>query len=251
MTAPARAPGAGPAGLAGGRFTSVALLLTPILTALGFFSGSRALLPILSAAPGYALLLHHVLRGRRRAAIAATLLWAALLGATSTCLTASLPVRASAVVIHGPAYWEEMSPWLETGRGRESDPVRFVPQHLLHAAIFAALSLATASSLSILFGAILMNYMAYYAAQVALSAPAHPIAAGLLAWCPWALVRIVSFVVLGTCLAEPVLSRLRGRPFRLRSLTRPVALAAAGLLLDIVLKTLLAPHWHALLRSFR
>ena len=64
-----------------------------------------------------------LLRDRRRgAAIGAMLAWAALLGTTTTSLSVAFPERAARVVIHGPAYWHEMSAWLETGEGRESRP---------------------------------------------------------------------------------------------------------------------------------
>ena len=38
--------------------------------------------------------------------------------------------------------------------------------------------------------------MAYYVAQVSLVTPTHPVLAALLAWHPWAVVRVISFVIL-------------------------------------------------------
>ncbi len=154
-------------------------------------------------------------------------------------------------MLHGTAYWDEMSRWLETGQGREADPAEFLPQHLLHAALFIALSLATASLVSIAFGAVLMNYMAYYVARVVLLTPARPVLAGLLAWHPWSVVRVASYVVLGVCLAEPLLARIGGGGWPAAGRRRWIAAAVAGLLLDAALKAALAPHWHALLRSLR
>jgi len=149
-----------------------------------------------------------------------------------------------------PAYWDEMHAWLETGQGRESDPSRFVPQHLLHAAAFVALSLLTASTVSVVFGAALMNYMAYYVAEVVRLTPSHPVEAALLGWHPWSVVRIVSFVILGVVLAEPLLRRLTGAP-RQKSSRVFLGLALAGLLIDVCLKAALAPHWAAVLRGLR
>ena len=240
------------------------VLLSPACTAAGFFCGIPILLLAFAAAPAWTAMIA-LLRDRRRgAAIGAMLAWAALLGTTTTSLSVAFPERAARVVIHGPAYWHEMSAWLETGEGRESRPAEFVPQHVLHAAIFVAASLTTASLLAIMFGAFLMNYMAYYVSRVVLLTPTHPVLAGLCAWHPWSLVRIASFVALGVVLAEPVLSRLPWTP-RLSASLRPnesapvhssrwwsiIGLAACGLALDILLKAALAPHWPALLRSLR
>lgn len=236
------------------RVARLALLLagaSPATAALGFLLGSPILLPILSAAPAYAGMVLLLSRGRRGVAVGIMLAWALLHGAAMTGLCSAWPERAGQVVIHGPAYWTAMSTWLETGQGTESSPATFLPQHLLHAVAFAALSIATGSLVSILFGAILMNYMSYYVAQVVLRSARHPALAALLAWHPWSVVRIVAFVTLGVILAEPVLSRLQGRPRPIGRGWRWIALAFGGLVLDVALKVLFAPHWPALLRSLR
>jgi hypothetical protein len=224
--------------------------LSPLAIAAGFFLGVPLLLPVLCAAPAYASMALLLREGRRGAALAAMLLWAFALGATMTGLCAGFPARGERVVIHGAAYWEEMHSWLETGEGRESDPSRFLPQHALHAGAFVALSLLTASTVSVVFGAILMNYMAYYVAQVVRLTPAHPLAAAILGWHPWSVVRIASFVTLGVLLAEPLLARLMGRP-RPAVARGLLVLALAGLGVDALMKVLLAPHWAAILRGLR
>ena len=226
------------------------VVLSPLAMAAGFWLGEPLLLPILASAPAYAAMALLLREGRRGAALGAMLLWAVLLGATMTALCLGDPARAERVVIHGPAYWEEMRAWLETGEGRESDPSRFVPQHALHAGAFVALSLLTASVVSVVFGAALMNYMAYYVAELIRLTPSHPWLAALLGWHPWSIVRIVSFVTLGVLLAEPLLRRVTRAP-RLAPPRALLALALAGLVVDVCLKALLAPHWAALLRSLR
>ena len=223
---------------------------SPLAIAAAFGLGVPVLLPIVASAPAYAAMVLLLRDGRRGAALGAMLLWATLLGATMTGLCLRDPGRAERVVIHGPAYWEEMHAWLETGQGRESDPSRFVPQHLLHAAAFVALSLLTASTVSVVFGAALMNYMAYYVAEVVRLTPSHPVEAALLGWHPWSVVRIVSFVILGVVLAEPLLRRLTRAP-RTAPARTLLALALAGLVIDVCLKAALAPHWAAILRGLR
>ena len=229
----------------------VLVALSPLAAVIGFAVGSRLLLPILCAAPAYAAMLVLLFTRTRSEAIAAMLLWAALHGAIMTVLCTARPERASAIIVHGPAYWQEMSLWVESGRGRESEPSRFLPQHLMHAAAFVGLSLATASALSIAFGGLLMNYMAYYVAHVGIETPSHPTLAAIIAWHPWSIVRIASYVILGVCFAEPLLTRLRGAPVDPQPVRPWVIAGLSGLALDVGLKLILAPHWPALLRSMR
>src|SRR5262245_64965968 len=100
--------------------------------------------------------------GRRGRAIGLMILWAACLAASCVAFTLLRPQRAAAVTLNGPAYKEEMPAGLSTGMGRESSPAQFIPQHLLHAAIFCALALATAGTAALVMGAVLLHYMSYY-----------------------------------------------------------------------------------------
>jgi hypothetical protein len=97
-------------------------------------------------------------------------------------------------------------------------------------------------------GAALMNYMGFYVGALA-AASAHPLRAALLAWVPWAIVRIASFVVLGVVFAGPVLGRLGGFAYRLRDQRRWMTLAAAGLTLDALMKWAFAHPWRDLIRA--
>ena len=81
--------------------------------------------------------------------------------------------------------------------------------HLAHAAVFCALASRPARLLAMPLGAALMNYMAYYVGALG-AASAQPWKAMLLAWVPWALIRIAAFVTLGVVLGGPVLARLFG-----------------------------------------
>jgi hypothetical protein len=55
--------------------------------------------------------------------------------------------------------------------------------------------------------------------------------------------------VLGVILAGPALQRYAGVPFRWEGKKAWLVLAGSGLVLDVLLKILLAPKWSALLRS--
>src|SRR5262249_39949292 len=78
-------------------------------------------------------------------------------------------------------------------------------------------------------------------------ARAHRLLTLILAWHPWAVIRIASFVVIGVTLSIPLLSRAAGFGHDLDESRRLLTWAAAGLIADIVLKALLAPAWQRLL----
>jgi len=231
--------------------TSFLLLavLTVAFALAGFALDLRWLLPLLEAAPAYVFLVRTLRTRGRRAAIGLMVWWAFCLGVTDVSLAILWHGRAESAVFNAVAYRTEMTSWITTGVGRESTPSLFVPQHLWHAGAFCLLSLVTGGALSLVMGSMLMNYMGFYVGDLILRCSGTPnlSAAVLLAWNPWSMVRVVSFVILGVALAEPLLSRLPGRWPDPAGRWRWVALGLGGLLLDMILKTLLAPHWPALL----
>ena len=207
-------------------------------------------LPILATLCVYPFMASLIARGRRPAATLAALLWAASLSAAIIAATRRDPAMMGGIVLHGPAYRDEMFAFVRSGAGRESDPFQFVPQHLLHLLVFASLSIVSGGALGILLGAVLVGYMSYYVGSLA-AAGGAPATALLYGWPPYAILRVVAFVILGVCLSEPLLLRLRRRSTGSPSpaARRPYYLAAALLLLaDLIIKWLCAPAWAALLR---
>ena len=110
----------------------------------------------------------------------------------------------------------------------------------------------------------LVGYMSFYVGCLA-GAGGSPVTALFLGWPPWAILRVVAFVILGIALSDPLLDifrrRLRGRAGRSSGASGAWLLAtavrpwrswylAAGILLgaDAGLKYLLAPTWAGLLR---
>ena len=170
------------------------------------------------------------------------LLWALPLGMTATCIYYGRLSQTGALFLRGDAYRTEMVEWVMTGRGAESTPSQFIPEQAGHAVLFAALALATGGVAAMPMGAVLMNYMGSYVGGLA-AISRHPALTAVLAWHPWAVIRVISFVVIGVVLSAPLLSRL-GK-FRVDwTAARSLLLGAgAGLLADVVLKTLLAPAW--------
>jgi hypothetical protein len=215
---------------------------------LGWLLGVPAIVPVLNTVAAYPFMVGPVRDGRLASAIARMLLWAATMGVCATALAYARPAVTSQLFVNAVAYEREMFAWFDTGQGRESRPRELIPQHVAHAALFSALSLATGSALSMPFGAVLMNYMGHYVGALAnrYSSPSL-LAAG---WHPWALVRVTSFVVLGVVLSGPVLCRASGKRWQWTGAVRWwLGAALAGLVIDLGLKALLAPMWRQLLIS--
>jgi hypothetical protein len=71
----------------------------------------------------------------------------------------------------------------------------------------------------------------------------------VLGWHPWAIVRVIAFVVLGVVLSGVLLSRVLRFPYRLADQRRWVGVSVGLLVLDVALKVVLAPAWGRLLRG--
>lgn len=230
------------------RAALVVLVVGTALTyALGFALGVPALVPFLNAAPAIPIMYLSLRAGRTGEAIARMLLWAAVMGMCAMLVSWRWTEDSRRLFLNGEAYRREMFDWIRTGVGAESSPRLFLPSHAAHAAIFCVLSLVSGSILSMPMGAALMNYMGYFVGALA-AVSMRPGLTALLAWVPWSLIRIVSFVTLGVVLAGPMMARFGGFAYSLRAHRRLILLAAVGLLLDVGLKTILAPAWHSILK---
>ena len=228
----------------------VLILAAALSYPLGLSIGQPFLLPILNALPAYLVLVHRLRKGERGGAVRAMLWWAATLAIVGTVTLVWWQGPTAPVVFHGPEYKQEMFHWIRTGQGAEGNPRLFLPQHLLHLAVFVALGFATASAGAIVMGAVMMNYMSYYVASLA-RAGVPSWAVTVLGWQPWAIARVAAYVTLGVILAEPLVfrffpaARLKAKPWG----RAPYVVAAmSGILADWFLKALLAPFWGQWLR---
>jgi hypothetical protein len=208
------------------------------------------LVPFLNTAASFPFMVLALKRGDMRMAIARMLLWALTMGVCATSMSYARPAATDGLFLRGEAYRTEMFAWVMTGRGVESTPSQFIPQQAGHAALFMCVALATGGVAAMPMGAVLMNDMGHYVGTLAAKS-AHPALTMVLAWHPWAVIRVVSFVVLGVVLSIPVLSGLgvvRAFNSAVSGQTRSFAAwACAGLVADIVLKALIAPTWQRLL----
>jgi hypothetical protein len=231
--------------------------------AAGWAIGVPALLPILNTVASFPFMVlalkragtvegtgsprgPHDTGGNLRLAVARMLLWALTMGITATLLSYARPAQTGTLFVRGEAYQKEMFAWVLTGEGAESTPSQFIPQQAGHALLFSAIALATGGAAAMPMGAVLMNDMGHYVGVLAATSR-RPALTMILGWHPWAVIRVVSFVVIGVVLSTPLLSRLAR--FRVdRTAARTLLLCAgAGLIADVVLKTLLAPVWRGLL----
>ena len=226
-----------------------AIVAATALSYLAAFAiGIPLFVPFLNVAAGFPFMVLSLKRGQTGEAIWRMLIWAAALAVCATLISYFATTDAARLFLHGESYRAEMFEFIRTGQGAEGNIRVFLPQHALHAVAFSLLAIATGAVLAMPLGAFLMNYMAYYVGALA-AASVHPWIALVLAWVPWAVIRVMSFVTLGVVLSGPVLSRLGGFPYRLADQRRWLVLAACGLLVDIAMKWALAPWWRHLLRA--
>ena len=217
------------------------------------------LLPLLAVVPGGAwalpllapLTLWLAFRERVRAqdylgAWTLGMAWAVLLSAGVILTVLWWPEAARGGILHGEAYRQEMFGWLRTGVAPENSPRLFIPQHLLHLGVFLLLTWASGGYLGLVLGAFLVAYMSYFVGSYA-AASGHPFLGSILAWVPWSVVRVCAFVLLGALFSRPLLAR-RLWPFE-RWEVRLMALAFAGLLVDILVKAFFAPSYGLFLRQ--
>jgi hypothetical protein len=214
--------------------------------ALGWIVAVPFLIPVLNTAASFPFMVAALRRGDIRLAVARMLLWALTMGVAATLLSYARPTRTDALFLRGEAYRTEMFAWVMTGRGAESTPSQFLPQHARDTSLFVTFAVLTGGLLAMPMGAALMNYMGHYVGALA-AASRQPALTMILGWHPWAVVRVISFVILGVLLSMPVLSKLYRFPVDWRPARPLFAIAIGGLVVDVVMKTLLAPAWQRLL----
>jgi hypothetical protein len=213
---------------------------------MGLLPGGRWALPLLAPLTLYPAFAERVRRRDYLGAWSLGLLWALLLSVGVIVLVSLRPGAAGEAILHGEAYRKEMFGWIATGEAPENHPGVFIPIHLLHLAVFLLLTWASAGYLGLALGAALVGYMSYFVGSYAV-ASAHPILGAVAAWVPWSVLRVFAFVLLGCLFARPFLLR-RAWPFE-RPEYQLMALAASGLLVDILMKSLLAPSYGLFLRQ--
>lgn len=220
-----------------------------------------ALLPMLPLAWVYA---HAILEERASDAAFLAIAWAGALTVSTVAAAAWSPQTALRTIWHAGEFRDEMVAWIATGRGAEGNIALFLPRVLVEYALVWILSAATLGAAALLLGSLLLGYMNGYVGWVVANADpaASPIGTALVAWPPWSVARVLSFILAGTAGALWGWRRFYARRFggadavaraarRGGAVMRLALFSLFLLLLDIGLKWWLAPIWrewlHALL----
>jgi hypothetical protein len=106
---------------------------------LGWLIGLPWLVPFLNAAYPWWRMATELRRGEVRRAVSVMLLWALTMGVVSTSMVAMgwSRTRSGSDLFLRASYRAEMTSWVRTGIGAESQPLVFIPRHLGYAAVFA------------------------------------------------------------------------------------------------------------------
>lgn len=222
------------------------LLLTPLLPLLVLIPGGGWALGALSPLTLYPSFASRVRERDYWGAWRLGMLWALLLSAGVILLVFLLPDAARDGIVQGEPYRQEMFGWIATGEGKENEWRQFLPEHLLHLAVFLLLTWASGGYLGLVLGAILTAYMSYFVGSYA-AASGHPLLGSIAAWVPWSVIRVMAFVLFGSVFARPLLAR-KAWPFD-RAEYRLMAIAASGIAADLLIKTFLARHYGLFLRQ--
>lgn len=190
------------------------------------------------AAPPWAALRWFLGKGRRMAATLAVGTWFVAFALALGLLETRWPGLCGRLFPGAQTYAQGMLAWVQTGVGCESTPSCFIPQHLTHLSAFLLLTLATGGLGGLALATVLFGWMGAYTGGLALlSQTPWALVAG---WHPWALLRVVGFLLLGVALSEPLIGG------GLASLKRNRRWWLAGLALcvaDVLLKWACAEAW--------
>lgn len=228
----------------------VLILATAVSCPIGLALGHPWVLPALNALPAHLVLVHRLRKGERGGAVRAMLWWAATLAIVGTLCMALWPTPVDTVIVNGPAHQSETLSWLRTGYDMDQGIRQFLPRHLGVVALFAALSLASVSALSLLLGAVLLNSVSFSVASLS-RAGVPSWAVATLGWPPWTIATGAALCTLAVVLAEPLLFRLfPGARQKLKVVGRmPYYIAVlSGLGAAWLLQAALAPLWSGWLR---
>ena len=217
-------------------------------TALGALTDSRFLWPLVMTLLIYPLFYHGVRSGRLGATVGWMMVWAFTASVVGCVIFATRGLGLGQHVIQGPAYAEEMLHWVRTGEGPEGSPALYLPLHARHYAAFLVASAVTGSFAGLYFGTLLLNYMNFYVASLAAATTGAPALAWLLGWPIWAIIRVVGFVAGGTALGHLFVTRiLRRGIWKPQAFRRWMLVSLALVVLDVLLKAVLAEAWRQML----
>jgi hypothetical protein len=221
---------------------------------LAILVGQKVFLPIITALLIYPIFANRVMQGRLGAAAGWAMVWALAMTVAGILFTILWPRlftgewagRVDAAVERGGDYTKSMFVWIATGVGAESDPSRFIPVHLRNLGMFSLASIISGGALGLAFGAVQLNLMNFYVGMF--TAYSHqPLLAAFLAWPPYAVMRVVGYILLATGFSTPAICWATKKCIPWKKAWRFFGMGLALVLLDILLKWLVAPLWREIL----
>ena len=173
--------------------------------------------------------------------------WTLVLSASVILLTVKRPALSAELIWRSREYTDSMMNWIRTGILPEGSPLSVIRVHLVQTLLYGGLALISANFLSLVLGSALLNYMNYYVVTVVTrSLDRTPTL--WMAWNPWSIIRVLTFLYLGIVAGTPALWLLIPVPWTLRlELFMPVL---AGLTADLFLKVFLSRKWSTRLNTF-
>ncbi|MCX7894679.1 MAG: hypothetical protein N2447_01820 [Thermoanaerobaculum sp.] len=197
---------------------------------------------LLLALPPWFGLVGCLRRGKPAAGAAVVVLWSLALNLALALLESWFPGFCRVLIPGAAAYSQELMQWVRTGVGCEGEWSCFVPQHLWHLAVFAAATVATGGLGGLAVAGVLFGWMGAYTGELARWTGNSW--AYLLGWHPWALLRVVAYVLIGVGLSEVMVHKSASRLWLRRRWW------VAGLLFwfaDLLMKGVLAQRWRTYL----
>ena len=207
-----------------------------------------ALLPTAPLAWVYA---KAVREGRARDAAFLAIAWAAALTLSTVAATVRSPQGAFQTIWHAGEFRDDMVRWIATGRGQEGNISLFLPRVLAEYALVWILSALSLGIAALVLGSLLLGYMNGYVGWVVANADpvVPPLTSALVAWPPWSVARVLSFILAGTAGALWGAMRLYRGTKAPRLVGRLALFSLLLLLVDVGLKWWLAPIWREWLQA--
>lgn len=215
---------------------------------LGLLLPGKWFLPILNTLAIYPLYYYYLKSQQYRKAFIQMLIWAIVMSIMVILLSSYFNPLMESKILLGSQYRNEMFTWVKTGVGEESTPNQFIPKHLMHFVVFSIYSILTGGFAALFMGSMLLNYMNFYVGSL-YAHTTNPFIILIFGWQPWAIIRVIGYIALAIGLSELFFSFLYKRPLNKIAVKNYVLGGLFCVILDLFLKTLLAPTWQKVLQS--
>lgn len=220
------------------------IVLTPVFFALALMLGNRILFLLLCTIPAYAGYFYG-LKNSLFSAFVALLIWTFIQSSLVIFSSLRSAIKMAGLIFRSETYSKSMFRWIETGILPEGNSIQVIRIHLQQTLIYCALAFITGNLVSLIFGCMLLNYMNFYVAQLAVRSKSWN--AFVFGWNPWSVVRVVAFLWLGTVLGIPVVSYILKMNVEFQFVW--LIPGIVGILVDLILKLTISDYWRIKLRA--